>query len=1007
MRPLTLNMQYFGPFINETIDFNHLSKSQLFLISGKTGSGKTMIFDAMVYALYGETSTQSRDKVDLRSHFADPKLPSKVQFEFKIKNESYLVVRTIKYIKEGNKNPTNSTVEVYKEVDGEWSLQTSTINESNQYLNDILHMNVKQFRQILILPQGEFKQFLISNSTEKRSILRTLFDSDRFEALQEQLGEEMKKEIALIESHYQQISQCLSDLHDFDHETLKELKDIEGHRYKKVENALVQYEEIGKEKLDYQLKELKEQEIIVKNLEKKYEDKKIIKQNFDTLQEKQHELNMLNEQVEHINNLREQLRYLKTVQNITHQYNQLKEKQTNKKETEKQHEELKTEKQEVHSQFEFYNNKLSEKLESQEDINKKRAFINKTNHIYTSIEQYYDSKEHLPEAKKQLEKLKEEITQKTNSITTLQESLKNIDADDEAEQNKLKQQESLKLELQQLENTQNQFQEKETLISTQKEIESKLVELEQQQKNIEQSMKESDAFEVLTVEDEILKIQKHVHEGDACPICGSNIENLNGDIDFDSLRKEKEEQHEIKLMHKKISNDIVVYKERQNNTESQLKKLNDIESVSDKIQSVNDDLEKIQKEIADLRDSRQRSQKMKQEMHDLEKGLSQDEINSNSIQNEIKNYEHNMDYFNKETQFEFIEDFSKQFKSFENKIKSYDQELETLQSRVNEYKEKLYQIENKLSSISERRQMLEEQVASIKSYLESEMDKQQIESYEQLDKLILSVNKIDEYEVEVTEFDKKYIKLEADVKELTEKVKDCDVPNLEDIISQLNAAKELEAEMTKLNTQLQLKVDQNKDKRDAIQKIIAKIERDLQEQEEMIELSRVMNGKNSEKLSLENYVLIYYLNHILDSANQQFVKMTNNRYQLVRKKEKSMGLSGLEIEVFDRFSNRTRHITSLSGGETFQASLSLAIGLSNIVQQEAGAVHLESMFIDEGFGTLDAETLETALDTLVNIQMSGRLVGIISHVSELKTRIPTILNVNKNGFLSTTSFTVN
>src|SRR5699024_6309753 len=98
------------------------------------------------------------------------------------------------------------------------------------------------------------------------------------------------KEIALIESHYQQISQCLSDLHDFDHETLKELKDIEGHRYKKVENALVQYEEIGKEKLDYQLKELKEQETIVKNLEKKYEDKKVIKQNFDTLQEKQHEL---------------------------------------------------------------------------------------------------------------------------------------------------------------------------------------------------------------------------------------------------------------------------------------------------------------------------------------------------------------------------------------------------------------------------------------------------------------------------------------------------------------------------------------------------------------------------------------------------------------------------------------------------------------------------------------------------------------------------------------------
>ena len=204
-----------------------------------------------------------------------------------------------------------------------------------------------------------------------------------------------------------------------------------------------------------------------------------------------------------------------------------------------------------------------------------------------------------------------------------------------------------------------------------------------------------------------------------------------------------------------------------------------------------------------------------------------------------------------------------------------------------------------------------------------------------------------------------------------------------------------------------MKLDQNKQKSTAIKGVVDKIEHDLQEQAEMIELSRIMNGKNSQKLSLENYVLIYYLNHILDNANRHFLRMTNNRYQLVRKKEKSQGLSGLEIEVFDRFSNRTRHITSLSGGETFQASLSLAIGLSNVVQQEAGAIHLESMFIDEGFGTLDSETLETALDTLVNIQMSGRLVGIISHVSELKTRIPTILNVNKNGFLSTTSFSYN
>ncbi|WP_275934619.1 SbcC/MukB-like Walker B domain-containing protein, partial [Mammaliicoccus sciuri] len=291
--------------------------------------------------------------------------------------------------------------------------------------------------------------------------------------------------------------------------------------------------------------------------------------------------------------------------------------------------------------------------------------------------------------------------------------------------------------------------------------------------------------------------------------------------------------------------------------------------------------------------------------------------------------------------------------------------------------------------------------------LSTEMNKHDISLYAQLDELLLQVEDIDRLEESVQQYDKKYIEVEAVVKELSKKVRNQEMPDITNTEEQLVSAKDSLNNLTKQLNQLQLKVEQNDQKSKAILNVIDKINQDLKEQEEMIDLSRIMNGKNSQKLSLENYVLIYYLNHILDNANRHFLKMTNNRYQLVRRKEKSQGLSGLEIEVFDRFSNRTRHITSLSGGETFQASLSLAIGLSNVVQQEAGAIHLESMFIDEGFGTLDAETLETALDTLVNIQMSGRLVGIISHVSELKTRIPTILNVNKNGFLSTTVFSNN
>ncbi|RIM96551.1 SbcC/MukB-like Walker B domain-containing protein, partial [Staphylococcus shinii] len=200
------------------------------------------------------------------------------------------------------------------------------------------------------------------------------------------------------------------------------------------------------------------------------------------------------------------------------------------------------------------------------------------------------------------------------------------------------------------------------------------------------------------------------------------------------------------------------------------------------------------------------------------------------------------------------------------------------------------------------------------------------------------------------------------------------------------------------------KITFNKKKISEIKEIIGKLESELKTQQEIFQLAEILAGKNEQKLTLENYVLIYYLERILAQANQRLSLMTGQRYQLVRKSQVSQGYSGLEIDVFDAHSNQSRHISSLSGGETFQASLALALGLSEIVQQESGGIALDSMFVDEGFGTLDQETLETALDTLLSLKSTGRMVGIISHVSELKQRIPLILEVVTEQYQSVTTF---
>ncbi|HCW8437027.1 TPA: AAA family ATPase, partial [Staphylococcus aureus] len=226
MKPLHLKLNNFGPFLKEEIDFSKIDNNELFLISGKTGSGKTMIFDAMTYALFGKASTEQREENDLRSHFADGKQPMSVTFEFQLNHRIYKVHRQGPYIKEGNTTKTNAKFDVFEMVDGKYEIRESKVISGTQFIIELLGVNADQFRQLFILPQGEFKRFLISNSREKQGILRTLFDSEKFEAIREILKEELKKEKAQIENRYQQIDLLWQEIESFDDDKIKGLLEL-------------------------------------------------------------------------------------------------------------------------------------------------------------------------------------------------------------------------------------------------------------------------------------------------------------------------------------------------------------------------------------------------------------------------------------------------------------------------------------------------------------------------------------------------------------------------------------------------------------------------------------------------------------------------------------------------------------------------------------------------------------------------------------------------------------
>jgi exonuclease SbcC len=166
-------------------------------------------------------------------------------------------------------------------------------------------------------------------------------------------------------------------------------------------------------------------------------------------------------------------------------------------------------------------------------------------------------------------------------------------------------------------------------------------------------------------------------------------------------------------------------------------------------------------------------------------------------------------------------------------------------------------------------------------------------------------------------------------------------------------------------------------------------------------LSEVANGQTGNKISLQRFVLSVLLDDVLIQASQRLYMMSNGRYQLVRKEDRAKGnkASGLDLEVEDGYTGKNRSVATLSGGESFMAALSLALGLSDVVQSYAGGIKLDTLFIDEGFGSLDPESLDLAIRTLIDLQASGRMIGIISHVSELKEQMALRIDVmsSKNG----------
>ncbi|MEJ7459435.1 SMC family ATPase [Staphylococcus warneri] len=1003
---MMLKLNNFGPFLNETIDFRNIDQNQLFLISGKTGSGKTMIFDAIVYALYGEASTKNRKENDLRSHFADGNSAMQVTFEFELNNKLFKIVRTGPYIKEGNTTKTPAKLNVFEYIENEFDLRESMVNAGNQFIIDLIGVNAEQFRQLFILPQGEFKKFLLSNSKEKQGILRTLFNSERFEEIEKQLNENVKNEKIQIEERYKNIERLWNDLHTFENDELEELKSINVHQTDKIIEVLHRFNEFGKKigRKKYEQKKNNENEI--EKVEQKLSDNKELELNLNELNKSESTLKQLKQKENNINQQRERLNKINEIKPLSQLLDRNEAANKKLNQAEKLIEIVGQEINKLIKEKEENQLELNQLSEQEESINKEKAYLEKTNTFYTNMTLYLNSYKDKERLISQLVDLNENREIIENELLKLNEAIKSKEINYSYVEQLSQDIFNIEKELELAEKLKNDMKIKAELTSklndTKTSYNQKCIEIE----DLSNKLSEIDKTEINLNNKETLveQLQQVMSLGDTCPICGNEITSLGQHIDFDSINKKQnliqslqKELNEMNIDKAKLESTLNHLTEQINNIHVDENTMPDIKTLYSKINRKKEEKEKQQKENEFILKTNKKVEQKRQESFEIENEIK-------NAKSKIEQCEIRINDFESTTQYNEIDEFETYFKKLKSNVDHYLKLLENHKQNRNEIIQKLSIEENNLHHHKQTKNDIQEEIKQTQQALDAEMNRLNIDSIEQVQDIIKIVYEKEDIENEIKEYDKQIHKNELEISRLKKLVagrKLDDIGEIQKTLSELKAKLEnVTNEIATLEYQLKL----NQQKVDEIVSHIEYLNKELKEQQDIFNLAEILSGKNSQKLTLENYVLIYYLEKIIAQANIRLATMSGQRYQLQRREALSQGFSGLEIDVFDFYSNKARHISSLSGGETFQASLALALGLSEIVQQESGGISLQSMFIDEGFGTLDQETLETALDTLVNLKSKGRMVGIISHVSELKQRIPLILEVTSNQYQSMTKF---
>lgn len=902
MRPHKLTISAFGPYAGQTvIDFDKFGTQGLFLITGDTGAGKTTIFDAITYALFGEASGSSRDESMLRSTYAAENVKTFVELEFEYAGKQYHVRRLPKQMgpKDRGVGLTERKAEAILKIDNEAPI--SDVKKVNAKLAEILGVTFEQYSQIAMIAQGQFRELLLAKTKDRAEIFRSIFKTKPYLDLQERLKKEATAVNNKVEDMRKSAVQYVDGAKCMDDDAL--VNDLTVAKAKVKNNEMTVGDAI---------------ELIKTILANEQTQEKTLRDESSKLQ---NEVDSLNKQLQTVN-----------------QYNQDK----------KDHDNTVAEKNRREKEVKPTLDKtLADAQSHQGEIDNLQNQIPQLEHI---MPKYQDLTQCEKDLKKNANDLKDNQT-KIEKIgkehTDLEQSIKSKEAELEGIKSPDAEIVSKNNRQDELQKSGKDLSQLSTGMTLYHESEQQYQDLQNQAKTAEDKRKQAandyDQKYHLFIAEQAGYLAEELQEGKPCPVCGSINHPQPATKAPQAPTKEQLEalKKSFSELETKATNAATACSSHQasmNTTKQQLlaeitKNLGpcEFEEAEAKIalckKAIKQELNTISADLKTLNTLLNRKQT-------LEKELPQDR--------------------------EKLQNLAQEKSSLEQK----KAELETNQKNLTEKQEQL-QKELAFPTENEAQNELKK-----KRELKTSLEKAIKDATDQLNK-----------------YDKEIATINGKINQLAERIKTVPAVNVEEVNQKIADLSQQKSQNEERINHLFSNNSTNEGVINNVNKTLntlTTLEKEYQMKKSLADTANgSLNGK--EHISLETYVQTAYFERIIQRANTRLMVMSGGQYELRRRTNYGgNSQSGLELNVLDHYNGKERDVHSLSGGEQFKASLSLALGLSDEIQASAGGIQLDTMFVDEGFGSLDDRSLEQALKALNELTEGNRLIGIISHVAELK-----------------------